>query len=53
MTYTIDELKSINELIDMKIKMSSLVIKNNYFNYLYNLKPRIILIKEIIVLPDP
>lgn len=35
-TYTIEELQAINESIDMKIKMSSLAIKNNYFNYLYN-----------------
>ena len=34
-TYTIEELQAINENIDMKIKMSSLAIKNNYFNYLY------------------
>ena len=35
-TYTIEELQNINNKIDLKIKMSSLAIKNNYFNYLYN-----------------
>ena len=35
-TYSVDELKEINSVIDAKIKMSSLAIKNNYFNYLYN-----------------
>lgn len=35
-TYSIEELQRINEDIDTKIKMSSLAIKNNYFNYLYN-----------------
>lgn len=35
-TYTIEELKEINNNIDTKIKMSSLAIKNNYFNYLNN-----------------
>lgn len=35
-TYSVDELKEINNVIDAKIKMSSLAIKNNYFNYLYN-----------------
>ena len=35
-TYSVDELKEINNVIDTKIKMSSLAIKNNYFNYLYN-----------------
>ena len=35
-TYSVDELKEINNFIDTKIKMSSLAIKNNYFNYLYN-----------------
>jgi len=34
--YTIDELKEINNKIDLKIKMSSLAIKNNYFEYLNN-----------------
>ena len=34
--YTIDELKEINSKIDMKMEMSSLAIKNNYFDYLYN-----------------
>ena len=32
--YTIDELKEINSKIDMKMEMSSLAIKNNYFEYL-------------------
>jgi len=32
--YTTDELKEINSKIDMKMKMSSLAIKNNYFEYL-------------------
>lgn len=35
-TYTIEELQNINNKIDLKIKMSGLAIKNNYFNYLYN-----------------
>ena len=35
-TYTIEELQNINNKIDLKIKMSSLAIKNNFFNYLYN-----------------
>ena len=35
-TYSLEELQSINQIIDTKIKMSSLAIKNNYFNYLYN-----------------
>jgi len=35
-TYSVDELKEINENIDMKIKMSSLAIKKDYFNYLTN-----------------
>ncbi len=35
-TYTVEELQNINNKIDTKIKMSSLAIKNNYFNYLYN-----------------
>ena len=34
--YTIEELQEINNNIDLKIKMSSLAIKNNYFNYLDN-----------------
>ena len=34
--YTIDEIKSINETIDLKIKMSSLAIRNNYFAYLHS-----------------
>ncbi len=33
--YSIEELQNINQSIDMKIKMSSLAIKNNYFEYLY------------------
>ena len=35
-TYSIEELQRINQSIDAKIKMSSLAIKNNYFEYLYN-----------------
>ena len=35
-TYTVEELQEINENINMKIKMSSLAIKNNYFKYLNN-----------------
>ena len=34
-TYSIEELQRINQSIDMKIKMSSLAIKNNYYEYLY------------------
>ncbi len=34
--YSIEELQEINNKIDLKINMSSLAIKNNYFNYLYN-----------------
>jgi len=34
--YTIDQLKEINNKIDMKMEMSSLAIKNNYFEYLNN-----------------
>ena len=32
--YSIDDVKKINSDITMRIKMSSLAIKNNYFNYL-------------------
>ena len=35
-TYSIEELKEINNNIDIKMKMSNLAIKNNYFNYLNN-----------------
>lgn len=35
-TYTVEELQNINNTIDLKIKMSTLAIKNNYFEYLYN-----------------
>jgi len=35
-TYSVEELQDINKEIEMKINMSSLAIKNNYFNYLYN-----------------
>lgn len=34
-TYEVEELQNINNKIDMKIKMSALAIKNNYFDYLY------------------
>jgi len=34
--YSIEELQAINNSVDLKIKMSSLAIKNNYFNYLGN-----------------
>lgn len=34
-TYSIEELQRINQSIDAKIKMSSLAIKNNYYEYLY------------------
>ncbi len=34
--YSVEEIQEINENINNKIKMSSLAIKNNYFNYLYN-----------------
>ncbi|MBQ3021357.1 MAG: LTA synthase family protein [Bacilli bacterium] len=34
--YSLDEIKEINQKIELKIQMSSLAIKNNYFNYLYN-----------------
>lgn len=34
--YSVDEIKEINDNIENKINMSSLAIKNNYFNYLYN-----------------
>ncbi len=34
--YSVDEIKEINEVIENKMNMSSLAIKNNYFNYLYN-----------------
>ncbi len=32
--YSLEELQEINSNIDMKLNMSSLAIKNNYFNYL-------------------
>ena len=32
--YSIEELQAINKTIEMKMNMSSLAIKNNYFNYL-------------------
>lgn len=32
--YTTDEIKNINEKVNLKIKMSTLAIKNNYFGYL-------------------
>lgn len=35
-TYSIEELQQINNNISNKINMSSLAIKNNYFNYLYS-----------------
>lgn len=35
-TYTVEELQSINNKIDLKMKMSALAIKNNYFEYLDN-----------------
>ena len=34
--YTGEELLGINELVSLKLDMSSLAIKNNYFNYLKN-----------------
>ena len=34
--YSIEELQQINNNISNKINMSSLAIKNNYFNYLYS-----------------
>ena len=33
--YTTEELQKINEDINLKMTMSSLAIKNNYFDYLY------------------
>jgi len=35
-TYSLEELQEINKKIEMQMNMSSLAIKNNYFNYLYN-----------------
>ena len=32
--YTVDDIKKINSDVTMRIKMSALAIKNNYFNYL-------------------
>ncbi len=34
--YTLEEVQEINQRVDTKMKMSSLAIKNNYFNYLYS-----------------
>ena len=34
--YSNEEIKAINEKVSYKMKMSSLAIKNNYFNYLEN-----------------
>ncbi len=34
--YSVEEIQEINSMIDLKMNMSSLAIKNNYFNYLYN-----------------
>ncbi len=34
--YTVDEIKNINNKINLKTSMSSLIIKNNYFNYMDN-----------------
>lgn len=33
--YTVEELQKINDIINLKMNMSSSAIKNNYFNYLY------------------
>ncbi|MFR5856915.1 MAG: LTA synthase family protein [Bacilli bacterium] len=33
-SYTLDEIKAINEKINNKMQISSLIIKNNYYNYL-------------------
>ena len=33
-SYTIDEIKAINDRITAKMQMSSLIIQNNYFAYL-------------------
>lgn len=35
-TYDVEEIQRINNLIDMKIKMSNLAIKTNYFKHLYD-----------------
>lgn len=34
--YSVDEIKAINEKVTLKMKMSNLAIKNNYFGYLEN-----------------
>ena len=35
-TYTVDEIKAINNSVKMRIDMSNLAIKTNYFNYIYD-----------------
>ena len=35
-TYTTEEIQSINKEIDLKIKMSNLAIKTNYFKHIYD-----------------
>ena len=32
--YSVDEIKEINNTVNLKMQMSALIIKNNYFNHL-------------------
>ncbi len=56
-TYTVEELQNINNMISLKMSMSTTAIKNNYFSYLENAINKLkeeeqVIVDETIPIPD-